>query len=493
MGQIKFSNGVTMSFEGNPTSADIDEMAQVAAKQTKESIPQMIGRNASNAWKESGGAILSSINDLTANNIKPNVARVFGEDKASAIFPEQKTLEGKVLRFASGFAVPAAKVVQGLGILKGGVAVGAAYGAGQDILNPDTSLQERGTNAIVGGGLGLATAGAVKAAPSILKKTLDLVPRPIQDKIFNLYNESIGTKIKNPIEAKTIRASKVNVVKTISDNLPDVKLLNPDTGGMESRIPQTREENLQAFQQVKELIWKNNVTKLSQGATDKGAKIDLSSLVDTSLTEAKKNIGMVALKANPQLSKALDKTSQDIKKVGEIDPTQAQDYLKYLNDQIQTLRKSGQAVDFSKKDLLNSLRYKLAEETDNVIEKTLGQSGYGEARKQYSDLRGAQKEILAAANKYYRQNAGGGFIHPIIDLWSLEEVLQSAGHAIAGNPLGATLNLGRAVTIKGASKIVDFMRSPDRKIRQMYELAAKYSKPVSVIPQKYKSIKRSTP
>ena len=54
----------------------------------------------------------------------------------------------------------------------------------------------------------------------------------------------------------SVKASKVNVGKTISDNLPTIKLPNPDTGVMESRIPQTREENLLAFQQAKDLMWK---------------------------------------------------------------------------------------------------------------------------------------------------------------------------------------------------------------------------------------------
>jgi len=404
----------------------------------------------------------------TANQISKVVP--FG-DRTKTLNP----LNPQGRRNIAGESLKLASFAPGVGPAVGG----ASYMAGQAVEDPKKSAGGVALQAGIGGALGGV---AEVATPFVGKAIKAMVPKSIEDKIFNLYNEAIGTRIKQPSEAMTVKASKVNVVKTISDNLPNIKLPNLDTGVLESRIPKTREENLLAFQQAKDLIWKNNVTKLSQGATAKGAQIDLGSLVDQSLKEAKANIGSVALKANPGLEKALDSTAKKIKDVGSINPTQSQEYLKYLNDQIQSLRKSGQAVDFSRKDLLNSLRYNLAEKTDNVIEETLGQAGYKEARKQYSDLRGAQSEILAAANKYLRQQGGGGgFIHPIVNLWSLEEILQSAGQSLVGNIPAATGSLARAAAVKSASKIVDFMRSPDRKIAQMYELASKYQKPFKAV------------
>jgi hypothetical protein len=335
--------------------------------------------------------------------------------------------------------------------------------------------------ATAGATKGLANTGFGKFFGNVITK--DLTPgfaKPIEDKIFDLYNSAIGTKIKNPGDLKNIKSSRVNVVKTISENLPEIKLPNPDTGVLESRAPQNRSENLDAYQQAKQLIWKK-ATDLSQGATESGAQINLSKLVDSALLDAKKNIGEVALETDKNLAVSLEKEANDIKSFGSINPSQAQDYLKSLNDKIKVLYKSNVPVDYSVKDLLSNLRFKLANETDNVIESTLNKSGYKDLRKQYADLRGSQNEILGSANKYLRQAGGQSGTHPIVDLWSLEELMQSGGHLLTGNPLAAAGNLGRAAAIKASSKLLDFMRSPDKKISQMYELAQKYVRPTSSV------------
>lgn len=486
-----------------PSEAELDQMfsmkygnvgapASSNVSAPKESIPQLLGRATSEAWKESGGAILSAANDLTANNIKPNVARLAGQGTADAIFPEQKSLEGKTLRFASGFVVPAAKAVQGLGVLKGGLAVGAAYGAGQDVLNPDTSLKERGTNAALGGGLGLATGSAIKAVPHIIEKGLDLIPRPIKDRIFNLYNYSIGTKIKNLSEANKIKDRVVGQVKTISDNLPNVKFT--DYAAQEAGMPLNRADNLEAFQQTKDAIWQKHIVD-TKGATEQGVQVNYSKVVDDALAEAKSKIGNKSLGldangkrvkgANVSLNNAFEKIAKEQKALKNMTPSEAIGHLKFLNDQIKPLYNSGNAIDFSTKDLLSSIRYKLQEATDDAIENALGKSGFTSQRKQFSDLRAGEKEIVNSANKHARESIGkgGGVTHSIVDLWSLKDLLHSGGHAITGNPTGAAISLGQAAAIKTASKIQDFLRSPDRRIQQMYQLAAKYKvKPNVIIP-----------
>ena len=168
---------------------------------------------------------------------------------------------------------------------------------------------------------------------------------------------------------------------------------------------------------------------------------------------------------------------KNIGKSGTIFPTQSQDYMKFLNNEIQRLRQSGQAVDYSVKDLYNNLVGKLSDATDEAIEKVLAVSGYKDLRLQYSSLKSAEKEILGAANKFLRQQGGqgGGITHPIINIWSLEEFLQGGADALMGNVAGATRNTMRALLIKSAGKLSDYFKSPDKRIPMMFKLLQKYS------------------
>ena len=313
--------------------------------------------------------------------------------------------------------------------------------------------------------------GLVKGTSEALTKSRDITNR-----IFNLYNFSVGGKLKNVGDVTKIIPERVNAIKTISDNLPDIKLPNIDTGALESRVPQNRLDLLHAFNQTKKLVW-NKVNTLSKGATEQNAQIDLSSIGQEALAQTKKDIGSVALKTNPTLINGLEAELTKIKTAGTINPTQAEDYMKFLNSEVQRLRQSGQAVDYSVKDLYSNVLNKLNDATDSAIEKALNQSGYRDLRKQYSSLKSAEKEILGGANKFLRQQGGGGsgFVHPIVNLWSVEELLQAGGHAFTGNIGGAVSNLGRAATVKWSSKIVDFFRNPDKRIPQMFQLLKKYS------------------
>lgn len=489
MPDIKLQDGTKLSFQNDPTPADVDFAIQQLKGGNKPSFMEQVGTNLKSAYNESFGAGMSAINDLSANNIKPNVARVAGQDTANAIFPEQNTLEGKATRFATGFALPAGKAIEAMGALKGGALIGAGYGGLQDIANPNTTIPQRETGAVEGAGLGLATAGAVKAAPTIISKALDLVPQPIKDRIFNLYNTAIGAKIKNISDAANIKDSRINMVKTISDNLPNVQFTSP--AAQEAGVPLNRADNLEAFQQTKDAIWQKHLSD-TQGASDASVKVNYPSVVSDALADIKAKIGNKSLGldsngkpipgANTGLIDAFNKIADEQKALGQMSPSEAINHLKYLNDQIKPLYNSGNATDFSTKDLLSSIRYKLSEATDSAIEDNLGKSGFSQQRKQFSDVRAAEKEVVGSANKYYREigGQGGGVTHPIVDLWTLKDLLQSGAHAITGNPVGAVANLGQAAAVKTASKLADFMKSPDRRISQMYKLASQYSPTIPV-------------
>ena len=320
--------------------------------------------------------------------------------------------------------------------------------------------------AVVGSKAGQAVSG-------ILEKRL---AKNIESKIHNLYNYAVGSKIKNAGDVAKFKSNRISAMKTISDNMPEIKLTNIDTGIAESRIPQNRLDLLHALQQTKQSIW-NKVSTLSKGATSKGAEINLSEVATQAYKEARKNIGSATLEIKPELLKKLNSEYKAIKAKGTMSPVEAEDYMKYLNSEIQRMRTAGQAVDYSVKDLYSSLTNKLSTATDDAIEKALEIGGYKLERMKYSALKSTEKEVLGAANKFLRQQGGqgGGITHPIINIWSLEELLQGGIQALTGNIIGAGHNITRAALIRTAGKLSDYFKNPDKRIMQMFELLQKYS------------------
>lgn len=155
--------------DDNKISTLVNRISDISKPEVKESIPQMLGRNAKSAYNESLGAITSSVNDLSFNNIKPNIARLLGKDTANNIFPEQATLEGKATRFS---ALPGASL-KALGLVRGGAIMGAGMGGANDLLNKDTTLQDRGVNAVIGGAAGASIGALAKGVINITPKVID--------------------------------------------------------------------------------------------------------------------------------------------------------------------------------------------------------------------------------------------------------------------------------------------------------------------------------
>jgi hypothetical protein len=157
--------------------------------------------------------------------------------------------------------------------------------------------------------------------------------------------------------------------------------------------------------------------------------------------------------------------------------------MKTLFKDSQKLKESGDFTNYSMQDFYSNLQKNLSSKTDVAIEKTLSQSGYKLYRKQYAQLKSAEKELISSANKYIQTHgATGGFTRPIVNLWSLEEALRG-GVQMVTNPAAAPVTLGKAFLIKGTASILDFWRNPDRKISEMFKLAdeikLKKSKPLT--------------
>lgn len=308
---------------------------------------------------------------------------------------------------------------------------------------------------------------------SVLNKPLT-GEKALEDKIFNLYNKTVGgTKIRNLSDTNKIKTERLTAVKTIQENANNLKFPDENTGAIISRLPDNRFEQAQALRQTKQSVW-DEVERMSGGATNAGATIDMNAVVDKAFQDTLKSIGHDALKANPKLLRSILDEAKAVRKIRTTNPTRAEEYMKSLNDELKTFRQSGQAVNYSVIDFKNNLIHTLNQATDDAIERTLSQSGYSAQRAKYAALKSAEKEMIGAANKFLKQEAGGGGIaHPIVDFWSLEEFMYGGGQMLMGNVSGGAKTMARSVLLKTASKVSDYFRSPDRAMKKMYELIGK--------------------
>jgi hypothetical protein len=315
------------------------------------------------------------------------------------------------------------------------------------------------------GAVGLAEKG-VGAAKTVMT---DIGNKNLENNIFGLYNSSIGTKAKNLGELNKVKPQKMEALKTMSDNMKNVKLESGE------EVPKNRWDLAQTLKQTKAAIYEQ-YNKLSLDASEGGAEIDMRPVVKKAYEDTIKKLGEDTLKANPQLLNAIKQEAMNELKIGKTNPTRAQVHMQSLNDDVKASYNSGNAVHYSVIDFKRSLLNHLNEATETSIEDALNKSGYGALRDKYAALKSTEKEILGAANKYLKQQGGqgGGIAHPLVNLWSIEEGMQAAGHAMTGNLPAAGASLFRSAAIKTASKIADFLKNPDNKIPKMFKLLEKY-------------------
>lgn len=357
----------------------------------------------------------------------------------------------------------------------------SAAGFAADQLSP-ANIATLGISKIPGvvkAGEALGKTAPVKAIGRFLTKErgLPMSQQHLDNRIYKLYEKAVGgVKIKNVGDASKIKNDRLEAVKAISDNMDDVRLPDIETGELVNRIPDNNYENVLAYRQAQQSVWKK-ASGLSKGATDAGATIDMNPIVQKSLNEVVDNIGEDALKANPSLFKSIIREANNVRKIGTTNPTKAEAYMKSLNNELTNFYKTGAKVDYSVLDFKRALIRNLNKSSEDVIESVLSKPGYGAYRRQYGALKSAEKEIIRAGNKQLSQEAGqGGLAHGITDFWSLQEVIGGAGQILTGNVGGGIASIAKGTGLKATSKLLDYYKSPNKAMKKMYELLGKRAK-----------------
>ena len=289
----------------------------------------------------------------------------------------------------------------------------------------------------------------------VLPKQIPFIKK-VDQKVFDIYNESFGIKGKKIVDLKTAKQDAILTIKSIKENLPAEGIENPITNEIFT-TPRSRYETLLAYQNSKQKIWEK-ASKLSQDATNNQAIIPIDKVIKGALQKTKEQFGSRALKTDLQDEWIKIEQYADMhKSMGNMNPTEAQGYMKFLVDRTKKLQNSGAVVDYSIQTFQDNFLTQLNNATDFAIENSLQKAGYKYYRKQYAVLRKAEDNLIKAANQQLKSNVG--LTGTMANFWSLETALSG--------------DLLKSATIKATSNLLKWARNKDRKIVEMFKLSDK--------------------
>lgn len=475
MGKIKFSNGVTINFDGEPTEADIEEMSQVALQQKPIKIDgdlafkdKTLGGKAASAVFDplmkniTGKSISDSMHEITQPRIPVDTERPFNKSVEQA----RKNTGGMVAKeatagFAGGIAdaattpasyipIPGAKLIgkipvgkTTLGRIASNVAVGKGFGQGvKELQRMEGALEQSGK----------------LSSPGIRPKEY-LHPK-MDSTILNVYNDAINPstgKFTSKGKVDAYQQKAVTAMKTIHDYGDSLKFENPETGVIENRLPKDRQELLSAAEQTKAEIFKQ-YNSLAQQAGN--AKIDRATIAKNAFNDIIKSPQYKNY--DPSMVKSAEKVQARLMKSGSASPEEIQGDIKYLNNKMQGFYNKG---DFNKANIYANYAGKLRTSLDSAIEESLGKGGYKELKGKYAALKAVESDLTKASIRQLKKtnpNAGDHFTDPI----ALAEVARGLlMHNPADVAVGAAIKLGKMS--------LNYAKNPDSKIRGLFDLMQK--------------------
>lgn len=331
------------------------------------------------------------------------------------------------------------------------------------LVNPLLDPAIRGAGAVLKPVGGVIKEGA-KAVGSMIPESITGFAKPVGDRIFNLYKQAVNvgmSKFKIPKDVENYKKDVHSSVNSIIKNSSNITHENPMTGEIYNS-PKTVGDFLDAIDQTQKKVWQDKVQAMSQAATDKGAMIDTESLTKKALSKIvnDKNLRFVS----PNIVKDAEDMIEQSKILGRQTPAEVEDLLTKLNNKtaVYWANKDKNAVN-AFAELAHSLRDKM----ETTIEDSLEKGGYLDARKEYGAMKAIKKDVLnSAARQAFKGDATIG--DKLLDTFAGEELVRGV----------LTLD-PKAVVMSGSTKAYQVLRqalrSPDRKIEQMFDLAKRYA------------------
>lgn len=310
--------------------------------------------------------------------------------------------------------------------------------------------------------LGGAIAGGIGGAVTAPIGAKLAIPKNLDDNIVSTYSQAINPslgKIVNPAKLSEFQGKTVDAMKAIGANADNIKFENPNTGAMESRLPQSRVELLDALQQTKQSIY-GKYNALQKSATDAGAKVDVPAIANEALNNIKNN-RQYKLYA-PEIVKDAQQVFTRLAKEGQATPEEVQKDLAFLNQKMKGFYQKG---DYNAANIYADYAGSLRNKLDSSIETALEKGGYQDLKNKYASLKYVESDLSKAAARQLKSaqpGLGENFSNPI----ALAEMAR-------GIFTSSPAEFATGATIKGVSTIHKMLNSPDWRIKNMFQAISK--------------------
>jgi len=328
----------------------------------------------------------------------------------------------------------------------------------------------------IAGSKGISAAGDLGGiAKSTMKKIDKTKNVNLENATFKQYNKIFNPKMKSGQTLSKLKKDSIGRLQAIDSNIPENGLFNPYSGETFT-TPKNSYEHLIAATESKKKIW-NNVNKLLEGADSEGATINVYELAKKAKNELEKDYGHIARNTDlKNIMNKVDNKIEGLKELGDVTPTQAQEYLSTMTKQVVKRNEKNVIVDNSLDDFNTKLYSNIVDKTDSVIDKVLANNGYKKFRKDYALIKAGEKTDLTAANKWLSKEGGrgGGVAHPMVNLFSVEAIVSGM---MKGNPVGGLANAAKFQITK---KVLDFLTNSDRGMVDMYNNVRKLPIPENI-------------
>jgi len=490
MSKIKFENGVTVDFDGDPTPQDVEEVAnQLGINKIPQSdgFFKTLGKEmakpfgevytAGANWVESAGkAIKGDWRGADQALDKERDLPFLGKTKP-AFTGKESTLEagkkmlgygaeiGSYLPFTAGVggvakATLAGKIGQGAltGMAEG--TLGGMLGQGGRALQENMPVQdvlgEAQTGAAFGGALGVGLGGLFPVGGA-LTKAASKPFQPVEVQVKTAIKDGILKGIK-PYFTKIQSSSRLNkylnqasqAIDAIYENMPT---LANEEGIKEVRLPRNIGEFMDAVGQVKTSLYKK-YNGLAQKAGETRLGFDVSDII----TKADKI--SADLKFPPEIRNYAAQLKNELAELHGQMPEVIESRIADLNLSLGSFyegrtSKAKAQVDAS---FANILRKNL----DEQISKALDIAGgtYQGLKSQYAALKTIEKDVARRAMTELKKNSKG--LMDLTDIFTGGDLLMGL---VTGNP--ASFLKGAAGL--GIKKMYKALNDPNRFIKNMFE------------------------
>lgn len=388
-----------------------------------------------------------------------------GSHPADAFYRERE----RSLKESSGLRIPETGMGRGLSNalgLPGQLISAGASGLSRAVLG-DKATDAIGPFATVIGDA-LPFAGA-RVAGDIGTVIRDNRAAAAEKFVQNAYEKAIRpTVVGRRTSAQVERADQnvVSALNSIIDNKATLRLADKNGKEVIGRTPQTLDEFVQAIGQAKRPVF-DHYDALARQAEGMGVKIDPT----PAIAELRKFAADPSFNL-PKYEGMRDyatKTADALASGGPLPPTVAQSMVRNLNEGLTDFYRKSSPEAASRAAVDDLVANQLRQGLDGALEKA-GLPGYQEAKNAYGALKSIEGEVTHRAVVFGRRDPAGGLFGRLGSIASYEEL---ARFATSFDP-GA---LASAAAIKGGRSLTEYLHSPNRAVKKMFETAERYRQP----------------